>query len=245
MEDEFIEDDFLEEDEGSSSSSRPFLVAVGALVTVFILAAVCTFGILMTRNRSAGNSAEVAAIETQNAITIVTNTAVAQFIAETETAQAMPTETPELPPTNTSTPPPATEVPDATETPVIDSAEGESAAGGDGDGAADGSSDGAGEAGEEGADGEMVDGAEGTIVIGDGSGNGADGSTDSTADNGSRGETDSSGSAIVGGAGATAIPATDAQKGTLPQTGLETWGIALIGLLLVAVLFAAHRLRTN
>ena len=104
MEDDFIEDDFLEEDESSASNNRPFLVAVGALVTVFILAAICTLAILMANNRNAGNAAEVAAIETQNAETLSLNATVTRQIAETEAAQAMPSDTPEPPPTKPRSP---------------------------------------------------------------------------------------------------------------------------------------------
>lgn len=226
MEDEFIEDDFLEEDESSSSNNRPFLVAVGALVTVFILAAVCTLAFLMANNNSAGNAAEVAAVETQNAQTLAFNGTVTRQIAETETAQALPTNTPTVVATNTSTPLPATEVPEATSTPVLDSAAGEDGAATDGNGT-DGS-------GTDGADGSATDGATGTIVLGDG--NGSDGAA-------AGGD---AGSAVVdSGSTDNSVSVTDAQKGALPQTGLEVWGIALIGLLLVVVLFAANRLRTN
>ena len=229
MEDDFIEDDFLEEDESSASNNRPFLVAVGALVTVFILAAICTLAILMANNRNAGNAAEVAAIETQNAETLSLNATVTRQIAETEAAQAVPSDTPEPPPTNTSTPVPATEEPEATNTPVLDSVIGEAGENGDGEGMEGEGADG--EDGRESATGEeVVGGAEGTIIIGGESGNGSDGAE--------------SGSAIIGGS-ATPISATDAQKGALPQTGLEIWIVALIGLLLVAVLFAANRLRTE
>jgi len=221
MEDEFIEDDFLDEEEDSGgSNNRPFLVAVGALVTVFILAAVCTLAFLMAGNRSAGNAAEIAAIETKNAETLAFNATVTRQIAQTETAQAMPTDTPEPPATNTSTPLPATETPETTNTPVLDSIVGED---GEDDSVAEGPDR---EDAEAGADGDDVseDGATGTIDLGDG--NGSDGATVDDSD---------AGSAVIG----------DAEEGALPQTGLETWGIAIVGLLLVVVLFAANRLRTN
>lgn len=236
MEDEFIEDDYLEEDEGSGSSSRPFLMAVGALVTVFILAAVCTLAFLMARNRSAVDTAQVAAVETQNAETLAFNGTVTRQIAETETAQAMPTDTPTLPATNTSTPEAATETPEPTNTRVLDSIVGEGEEGTTGDGTSDGDVDGEGEAGTgEGSEG----GATGTIVIGDDNGNGSDGAA--TGDTTTGGD---AGGAVIGG-DTTAAGDTDAQKGALPQTGFEIWGIALIGLLLVVVLIAANRLRTN
>jgi len=228
MEDEFIEDDYLEEDEGSGSNNRPFLMAVGALVTVFILAAVCTLAFLMARNRSAVDTAQVAAVETQNAETLAFNGTVTRQIAETETAQAMPTDTPTLPATSTNTPEPATETPEPTNTRVLDSIVGEDEDGTTGDGTGDG--DVGGETGD-GTEG----GATGTIVIGGDNGNGSDGAATG----------DEAGSAVIGGDSTTTGTDTDAQKGALPQTGLEIWGIALIGLLLVVVLVAANRLRTN
>ncbi len=228
MEDEFIEDDFLEESEGSANN-RPFLIIVGALVTVFILAAACTLILLTVRGRAESTSAEAMAIETQNAITIVTNTAVAQFIAQTETAQALPTNTPEIPPTSTRTPAPASSTPPPTETPVIDAAAGE----------------GAGAAGEEGdtetGGGEDAgEGVTGTIIIGGEAGTGTDSGVTVSDTTDSAG----TGSVILGGT-ATPITATGGTASALPQTGLETWVIALIGLLLIGVLVAAHRLRTH
>lgn len=233
MDDEFIEDDFLEEDEGTAGSNRPFLLAVGALVTVFILAAACTLLVLNRGRDAAGNAAEIAAVETANAEIFVTNTAVAIFISQTETAQAMPTNTPPPTATNTSTPAPAAETAEPTRTPVLGSAgEGDETEEGDGEG------------------GEITsgEGVTGTIVIG-GDGSAADG--EGAADNGGRNDGEAStvgdggtGDSVVSGA-ATAISGTESSTSALPQTGLETWVIALVGLLLVAVLVAAHRLRTQ
>ncbi|HUM68142.1 MAG TPA: LPXTG cell wall anchor domain-containing protein, partial [Chloroflexota bacterium] len=87
-------------------------------------------------------------------------------------------------------------------------------------------------------------GVPGTIIIGTAvaeSGGGAD--SGGAADSGGGAGDTGSGSAIVVGGTPTAVAGS--QTGALPQTGLETWIIALVGVLLVAVLFAAHRLRTN
>lgn len=253
MEDDFIEDEYMEEEEGSSGNNRPFLVAVGALVTVFILAAACTLIFMNMGQRGANNSVEVAAIETQNAITIVTNTAVAQFIAQTETAQAMPTNAPEVAATNTPTPAAAKDTPRPTR--VLE---------GSGDGAAgDGTVEsgsvitGTAEATPEGG------GAPGTIIIGegDGSADAGSGDTGSSGDGsdseaggglgmdssaGASGTSDASstGSGSVVVAGTPGSTATGSAQGeALPQTGLEIWVIAFAGLLLIGVLLAARRLR--
>jgi LPXTG-motif cell wall-anchored protein len=47
------------------------------------------------------------------------------------------------------------------------------------------------------------------------------------------------------GAGALATPITPGAGETLPQTGINVWGIALVGLGLLALLIVARRLRTN
>lgn len=255
LEDEFIEDDYLDEDEGSGSSgNRPFLVAVGALVTVFILAAACTLIFLMSGRNATNNSSQVAAIETQNAEIAVTNLAVTAAIQATETAQAMPSATPL--PDNTATPTAVADVA-PTNTPVINGVTEGSVGEGDSE---------AGASGEEGAgtdggdtEGETTDGISGVIVGGgdgvttdtdsasggttDGSAEGSTGGTTDGAAEGSSGGTDGS-----AGAGSTPTPITltdsDASS-ALPQTGFETWGIALIGLVLVVVFLAARRLRTS
>lgn len=254
MEDDFIEDEYMEEEEGSSGNNRPFLVAVGALVTVFILAAACTLIFMNMGQQGANNSVEVAAIETQNAITIVTNTAVAQFIAQTETAQAMPTNAPEVAATNTPTPAAAKDTPRPTR--VLEG----SGDGSAGDGTVEGGTviTGTAEATPEGG------GASGTIIIVEGDGSGDTGSgdtgssggnTDSEAAGGGSGTDGSaaasgtkdaastdSGSVVV--AGTPVSTATGSAQGeALPQTGLEIWVIAFAGLLLVGVLMAARRLR--
>jgi hypothetical protein len=114
MQDDYIEEDFLEEE--SSSNRRPFLMAVGVLVTLFILMGACTAFFLFTNRAAEDRDAEVAAIETRNAETLDSNAATA--IAATETAASNPTNTPV--PTNgpTETPAPPTLTP--TSTPVVE-----------------------------------------------------------------------------------------------------------------------------
>ena len=120
MTEEFI----IEEEE---PNRRPFLIAVAALTTIFILAAICGLAFLLSGRSAAERASEVAAIETQNAIIAVTNQAVTQTIAALETEAALPTETPEPDtPTPTATPEPDTPTPTAT--PVIDAGEAEATA---------------------------------------------------------------------------------------------------------------------
>lgn len=119
-----MSDDFIYEEEvdsAGSSNRRPFLVAVGVLLTIFVLAVICSATLLLTRDDgSGGNAEEIAAIETQNAVIAVTNAAVTQTIAAMETEAARPTETPPPPPTNTPRP---TNTPLPTDTPVVQAAE--------------------------------------------------------------------------------------------------------------------------
>ena len=206
-------EDFIYEEEvesGDSSNRRSFLTAVGVLVTIFILAAVCSAALLINRGRNGGDndgpSAEVAAIETQNAVIAVTNAAVTQTIEAMETEAAMPTETPVPPPTNTPRP---TNTPQPTDTPVVQQAEDDADATAtavalaETDGASDGSD----------TEGENTP----TPIAALNGGDGTSGSGDSTS----------------GG------------DDTLPQTGIETWGILVAAFGLIAALVAARRLRTS
>ncbi|MFQ5401393.1 MAG: hypothetical protein ACE5E7_17565 [Anaerolineae bacterium] len=111
------EDFFIEEGE-DAESRRPFLIAVGVLISVFILASLCSVGVLISRRPAGGQAEQVAAIETKNAIIAVTNAAVTLTVEAMETEAARPTETPTLPPTSTPTQPP-TATPIPTETPVV------------------------------------------------------------------------------------------------------------------------------
>ena len=45
-----MSDDFIIEEEEQANGNRPFLIAAGALLTVFILAAACTGILLINRN---------------------------------------------------------------------------------------------------------------------------------------------------------------------------------------------------
>lgn len=206
-------EDFIYEEEvdsGDSSNRRPFLTAVGVLVTIFILAAVCSAALLINRNRDDGGnggvSAEVAAIETQNAVIAVTNAAVTQTIVAMETEAARPTETPVPPPTNTPRP---TNTPQPTDTPVVQQAEDDAAATATAEAAIDDTSDDA-------AAGDATPTPIAALSNGDGT-SGSDGS--SASDSGS--------------------------DDTLPQTGIETWGILVAAFGLIAALVAARRLRTS
>lgn len=114
-----MEEDFIIEEESEGANNRPFLIAVGVAIAIFILAALCAAAVLLQRGPSAD---EIAAIETQNAIIEVTNAAVTQTISAMETEAARPTDTPEPTATNTpTTTPTSTSTP--TETPVVPEAE--------------------------------------------------------------------------------------------------------------------------
>ena len=118
-----MEEDYLIEGESEGAENRrPFLIAVGALLGIFILALACSAVILLTRGGNGNGDAEkqIAAIETENAIIAVTNAAVTQTVAAMETEAARPTDTPVAPPTNTPVP---TNTPLPTNTPVIQKAE--------------------------------------------------------------------------------------------------------------------------
>jgi LPXTG-motif cell wall-anchored protein len=189
-------EDFIYEEEtdsGGSSNRRPFLTAVGILLTIFVLAVICSATLLLTRgNGDNGDAEQIAAIETQNAVIAVTNAAVTQTIAAMETEAARPTNTPQPPPTNTPRP---TNTPLPTNTPVVQQAEEELTA---------------------------------------------------------TPTTDLSGTSIFPGGAAdntpTPIAALSGGNGTsdsLPQTGIETWGILLAAFGLIAALVAARRLRSS
>ena len=197
-----------EDNSAEGSSGSPFLIAIAALVGVFIISALCIMVVISSRR--AGNEQQTAAeaIAATNAIIEETNIAVTVAIAETEAAKtaiaSVPTFTPEV--TNS----PTSEIADPTDTPVVDITAP----------TANGTAD-----VEEESTGEPGGNTDGTTEPGNGS--------------------------IVIGATATATPtpisATNGggKDSTLPDTGLEIWVFALIGLVLIAVLFAARRLRTN
>jgi len=115
-------EDFIIEDDGSSAanSRRPFLVAVGILLTILVLSMICSATLLLRRNSAGNNNDEIAAIETKNAQVMAANAAVTQTIAARATEDARPTDTPVAPPTNTPRP---TSTPQPTNTPVVQQAE--------------------------------------------------------------------------------------------------------------------------
>ena len=122
-----MSDDFIYDQEESSAASggrSPFVMAVAILGTIFVLAAICSAVFWFTRDGNGGtptNQAEIAAIETQNAIVAVTNEAVTATIAAMETEAALPTATATTPPTFTPQP---SVTPIPSETPVVQSADG-------------------------------------------------------------------------------------------------------------------------
>lgn len=185
------EDFIIEEEIEDSPNRRPFLTAVGVLVAIFVLAAICSGVVLLNRNRAPnGDAAEIAAIETQNAVIAVTNAAVTQTVAAMETEAARPTDTPKPPPTNTPVP---TSTPLPTNTPVLAQAEDDAT--------------------------ETPDLTETSIFSGE------------TADN--------TPTPIPG------LSGTSGGDGSLPQTGIETWGALVAAIVLIAVFLAARRLRSG
>lgn len=191
-----MSDDFIYEEEVDSAGSanrRPFLIAVGVLLSIFVLAVICSAILLLTRGNENGATAEIAAIETKNAIVAVTNEAVTQTIAAMQTEAARPTDTPPAPPTNTPRP---TSTPLPTNTPVVQAAEEETAA----------------------ATPDLL--ASGTAVV----------------DEDAAANTPTPIAALNGGNGG---------DGALPQTGIETWGVLVAALGLIAAFWGARRLRSS
>lgn len=230
MSEDFSDDFIVEEEE--QGANRTFLIIAGALVGVFILIILCV-GLFAVLNRT-DNSAQIAAIETENAETAQQNARVTETIVAMElTAQA---------PTATFTPSPSPEptdtlVPTAapTDTPVVQTPEG----------------------GEEGT-GISLDGGTTTVTPNpDGSGVSLDGGTttvtpnaDGTSIFGGSGGTFVTGTPIAGtGAGGSGGTGSGSGSGSgsesLPQTGISTVGLVAIGLLLVVGLVVARRLRTG
>ena len=215
MQEDYIEEDFLEEE--NSSNRRPFLIAVGVLVSLFILLGACTTFFLF-RNRAAERADQVAVIETRNAETEAANAATA--IAATETAAAKPTET--TPPTAAPTETPEPNTPTPTNTPVVEEVDEEDALAGVEDG--DTTNDNTGESTEDGED---------TADSGDG--------TDTTEDEGDGTKTDDATPTPISALSETGDGTGDA----LPQTGLDTWGIVVAAFVLVGLLIFARRLRAT
>jgi len=218
MSDDFIDDEFIEEEERASSNG-PFLMAVGALFLIFIFAGACTLFFLLQNGDNGetevanSNSEEIAARETENAMRIATNTAVAVFIAETETAQAQPTEPPAA--TATATTPP-TETPVPTNTPVVKAGD------------------------EEGSSLDEALGSETEAADDEETGAAAGGAAEDAG-------AEAAGDDETAAAAVTPIPAAaPADTEALPQTGgLNTSLMLGIGLLLIVLLFVVRRLRLS
>jgi hypothetical protein len=219
MQEDYIEDEFSEEE--GSSNRRPFLIAVGVLVSLFILMGACT-AFFLVNNRATERDAEVAVIETRNAETEASN--VETRVSLTETAEALPTNTPQPTAEATETPKPSTPTP--TNTPVVDDGGGEEAlaaieaAAGEDDGDAAGGE--AAVSGEE-ANANAVAGAE-------------DG--DATLGNKDADDADPEHEPALSETG-------DVGNDVLPETGLDNWGIVIAAFVFVGLLIFARRLRTD
>lgn len=117
MSEEFSDDFIIEEEE--QGANRTFLIIAGSLVGLFIAIIACVALFAFLNRGDPERDAEIAAIETQNAITLATNIAVTEAIIQTANAPTNtpePTDTPE--PTNTST-----STPEPTETSVVQTPE--------------------------------------------------------------------------------------------------------------------------
>lgn len=217
----YIDEDesfYGEEENASGGSSQPFLIALIALIAVLVVAVLCISAVVLSRRGSNTENAAADAIIATNAAIEQTNIAVTVAIAATETAKAeLAAVQPTFTPEAENSPTPETP---PTETPVVDlsspTPDTAEATTESGEGEAEGTTE-AGTQGEGDGEGDGEDGAGGTIVI-----------------------------------GATSTPtptpisaASSGKDSTLPETGLEVWLIALLGLVLIAVLFGARRLRTN
>ncbi|MBK8903691.1 MAG: hypothetical protein IPM53_21085 [Anaerolineaceae bacterium] len=217
MQDDYIEEEYVEEE--SSSNRRPFLVAVGVLVTLFILMGACTAFFLVNNRAAEEQAQERAAIETRNAETLAANAATA--IAATEAAAVIqPTNT--VPPTVASTNTPAPPTPTPSNTPVVDAGEAE----GDLTETPEGGV----------AEGTVI--AEGEIVV--------DGTAVAEADATAAASEEGGATAGATATPITAVIGTDDGTGdALPQTGLDTWSVLVVAFVLVGLVFFARRLRTS
>ena len=221
MAEDYIEDEFLEEEE-SASNRRPFLVAVGVLVSLFILMGACTAFFLVSNRAAQDQDSERFAIETRNAETLASNAATA--IAATEVAAASPTDTPEptAAPTETSAP----NTPEPTNTPVVDEGDEDEGLVDEGDGDSEDAE------GDNASDDDSTDS--------EGSTDADDGNTDD-AENGDDSDT------AVDGAAPTPITGVGEKTDgdALPETGLDTWWVVIAGIGLVGLFIFARRLRTT
>lgn len=214
MEDDYI---FDEEEQSGPSNRRGFLVAASVLGLILILALVCSFTLLATRNNSnfAADSTAIAVSNmTQEAVNMVTYdaaTAVALSVAQTNEAQPQPTDTPELEPTNTDVP--EEETPEPTETAVVDETEEDEAS--------------------------PTPNLSGTSEF-----------SDATAESEATDEAEESESDGVIGSNTSAstptpLSATSTDNNALPDTGINTWGTILVGLILAGILLGARQFRNT
>lgn len=218
MSDEFIYD----EEEGTPPRRNNFLLAVGVLVLIGVLAMVCSFGVLFSR-RSAVNP-QATAIAATNAVRMMTNEAVTVAVEATNLAQLQPTSTPEL----------ATEEPTEEPTAVSDTATPTATS--------------ILEAVEETT--TPAEETESVVGTADPPTETEDGNNDNDADNDSSDEADDTDTNSSGGVNElTPTPissnATVDSEDALPNTGFNSWGIILAGLILSGVVIAARRLRTS
>ncbi|PIE79651.1 MAG: hypothetical protein CSA11_11090 [Chloroflexi bacterium] len=158
MEDDsgYVYEDESVEEQGSGSN-RPFLIAVGILMLIFVLANICSGAVYMNR-RGGGNTVEIAqatSIAATNEAILAQNAQVTQTIAAMQTEEARPTDTPTPPPPTFTAEPSPTNTPRPTKTPVIANVEDEEVATGEG---------GAGTAGEEG-DMDSLENVSGTSIF--------------------------------------------------------------------------------
>ncbi len=233
MSEEFS-DDFVVEDE--EESSRPFLIAAGSLILIFIIISGVLLGFILTRQKD--QSDEVSAREATNEAILASNALVQQtadaMAVEAEIAAAEATEK------ANATEEPEVILPSATPelVPTRDVSSGavdpDNPAAGSGEDPGNGAGDGVGD----GAGNNTGDG------VGDGTG---DGVSDGTGDGVGDGVGDGSGDSTTAGdalATPTLAPVVP-EAGELPQTGLSVFGVAIAVLGMLGLLVVARRLRTT
>lgn len=118
MSEEFSDDFIIEEEE--EGANRTFLIIAGSLVGLFILIIACV--VIFALINQDDNTDEIAAIETENALTATENARVTETIVAMELTAQAPTATftpsPTPPPTDTPT-----ATPEPTDTPVVQTPE--------------------------------------------------------------------------------------------------------------------------
>lgn len=219
-------DDFMLEEEEQSNGSpnrRNFLIIVGVLGLILIAALICNFTLLNRGNTSnfAAESTAIAQqnveIATQNAVAAATWTAEAEIqnsIIATNEAQPEPTDIPEIEPTNTEEP---EEEPTPTNTAVVKE------------------------------EATATPNLSGTSEFDDSNADDDDNEDVDESETPNADDESETPDAVVGGnttaSTATPITSSNNNQDALPDTGINTWGTIVIGLILAGILIGVRRMR--